>query len=53
VAQQQENVDRQVVAAEQLLLDGLILLRRQGTGKTLRRPRRILATDASINCRAP
>jgi len=45
VAQQQEEVGCQIVAAEQLLLDGLILLRRQGTGKPLRRPRRILATD--------
>ena len=39
VAQQQEDVGRQIVAAEQLLLDRLILLRRQGTWKTLRRPR--------------
>ena len=45
MAQQQEDVGRQVVAAEQLLLDGLILLRRQGAGQALRRPRRILATD--------
>src|SRR5205085_949780 len=45
MAEQQEDVGRQIVAAEQLLLDELILLRRQGTGKTLRRPRRVLATD--------
>ena len=45
MAQQQEDVGRQVVAAEQLLLDGLILLRRQGTGQALGRPRRILATN--------
>ena len=45
VAQQQEDVGRQIVAAEQLLLDALILLRRQGAGQALRRPRRILATD--------
>ena len=45
VAQQQEDVGRQIVAAEQLLLDGLILLRRQGAGQALRRPRTILATD--------
>ena len=45
MAQQQEDVGRQVVAAEQLLLDGLILLHRQGTGQALGRPRRILATD--------
>ena len=45
MAQQQEDVGRQIVAAEQLLLDELILLRRQGAGKTLRRPRRVLATD--------
>jgi hypothetical protein len=45
VAQQQEDVGRQVVAAEQLLLDGLILLRRQGARQALRRPRRILTTD--------
>jgi hypothetical protein len=32
VAQQQEDVGRQVVAAEQFLLDGLILQRGQGTG---------------------
>jgi len=45
VAQQQEDVGRQIVAAEQLLLDGLIVLNRQGAGQALRRPRRILATD--------
>ena len=45
MALQQEEVGRQIVAAEQLLLDGLILLRRQGAGQALRRPRRILATD--------
>jgi hypothetical protein len=45
VAQQQEEVGRQIVAAEQLPMDGLILWRRQGTGKTLRRSRGILATD--------
>jgi hypothetical protein len=45
VAQEQEDVGRQVVAAEQLLLDGLILLRRQGTRQALGRTRRILATD--------
>ena len=45
VAQQQEDVGRQIVAAEQLLLDRLILLRCQGAGQALRRPRRILATD--------
>lgn len=41
VWQQQEDVVRQIVAADQLLLDGLIL-RHQGTGQTLLRPRRIL-----------
>jgi hypothetical protein len=45
MALQQEEVGRQIIAAEQLLLDGLILLRRQGAGEALRRPRRILATD--------
>ena len=45
VAQQQEDVGGQVVATEQLLLDGLVLLRGQSTGQALGRPRRILATD--------
>ena len=35
VAQQQEDVGRQVVATEQLLLDGLVLLRGQGAGQAL------------------
>ena len=45
MAEQQEDVGRQVVATEQLLLDGLVLLRGQGTGQALGRPRRILATN--------
>ena len=45
MAQQQEDIGGQIVAAEQLLLDQLILLRRQGAGQALGRPRRILATD--------
>ena len=45
MAQQQEDIGRQIVAAEQLLLDELILLRRQGAGQALRRARKILATD--------
>ena len=45
MAQQQEDVGRQIVASEQLLLDKLILLCRQGAGYTLRRTRSVLATD--------
>ena len=45
MAQQQEDVGGQIVAAEQLLLDELILLCRQGARQALGRPRRVLATD--------
>ena len=45
MAQQQEDICRQIIAAEQFLLDELILLGRQGAGQTLRTARKVLATD--------
>ena len=45
MAQQQEDIGGQIIAAEQLLLDGLILHCRQGAGQALGRTRRVLASD--------
>jgi hypothetical protein len=45
VALQQEDVSARSLRREQLLLDRLILLRRQGPGQALGWPWRILATD--------
>src|SRR5258708_37226 len=45
VAQQQEDIGGQIVAAEQFLLDQLILLGRQGAWQPLRSTWNVLATD--------
>ena len=45
VALQQEDIGGQIVAAEQFLLDQLILLGRQGAWQPLRSTRDVLATD--------
>ena len=45
VALQQEHIGRQIVAAEQFLLDQLILLGRQGAWQPLRSTWNVLATD--------
>ena len=51
VALQQEDIGRQIVAVKQLLLDGLVLLRGQGAGQALGRPRRVLATNQTSQLR--
>ena len=45
VAQQQEDIGGQIIAAEQFLLNQLILLGRQGAWQPLRSTRDVLTTD--------
>jgi hypothetical protein len=45
VAQQQEHIGGQIIAAEQFLLNQLVLLGRQGAWQPLRSTRNVLATD--------
>ena len=45
VAKQQEDVGAEIIAAEQFLLEELILLRRQGAGQASGSARNVLATE--------